>query len=192
MRLSKEASMLLGYCRVSTTDQSLDLQKDALAQAGCERIFEDQASGKKDDRVGLHEAIAFARKGDTLVVWRLDRLGRSLKGLIATVRQLEERGVELRSLHEQLDTASPGGRLIFHVFGALAEFEVGLLRERTKAGLASARAKGRVGGRRPKLSQEQKAEVVEAVQSGRRTQADMARLFGVDPATVSRIIARRT
>ena len=182
--------MLLGYCRVSTTDQSLDLQKNALNKAGVERIFEDHASGKKDDRVGLREAMTFARSGDTLVVWRLDRLGRSLTSLISAVRKLEDKDVQLWSLHERLDTASPGGRLIFHVFGALAEFEVDLLRERTKAGLASARAQGRVGGRRPKLTREQKTETVEAVQSGRKTQAEMARLFGVHPSTISRLLIK--
>src|SRR3954453_22725807 len=139
--------MLIGYARVSTTDQTLALQQDALTTAGCERIFTDTASGSKTDRPGLVEALTYARPGDTLVVWRLDRLGPSLKHLIETVTHLQETGIHFRSLQEQIDTGSSGGKLIFHVFGALAEFERDLIRERTKAGLVAARARGRVGGR---------------------------------------------
>ena len=147
--------MNLGYARVSTLDQHLELQEDALAKAGCEKIFRDVASGAVDSRKGLTEALEFARRGDTLVVWKLDRLGRSLKHLIETVNLLKERGVGLMSLQENIDTTTSGGKLIFHVFGALAEFERELIRERTNAGLKAARARGRLGGRPPKLTSKQ-------------------------------------
>lgn len=147
--------MNLGYARVSTLDQNLELQEDALTKAGCEKIFRDVASGAVDSRKGLAEAIEFARKGDTLVVWKLDRLGRSLKHLIETVNLLKERGVGLLSLQEKIDTTTSGGKLIFHVFGALAEFERELIRERTTAGLKAARVRGRLGGRPPKLTAKQ-------------------------------------
>ena len=147
--------MNLGYARISTLDQNLELQEDALTKAGCEKIFRDVASGAVDSRRGLTEAIEFARCGDTLVVWKLDRLGRSLKHLIETVNLLKERGVGLLSLQEKIDTTTSGGKLIFHVFGALAEFERELIRERTKAGLKAARARGRRGGRPPKLTAKQ-------------------------------------
>jgi DNA invertase Pin-like site-specific DNA recombinase len=139
--------MLIGYARVSTVDQTLALQQDALARAGCEKIFTDTASGSMADRPGLAEALKFARSGDTLVVWRLDRLGRSLRHLIDTVATLKERGIHFRSLQEQIDTGTSGGKLVFHFFGALAEFERDLIRERTQAGLTAARARGKVGGR---------------------------------------------
>ena len=128
--------MLIGYARVSSDDQNLNLQKDALTRAGCERILEDRQSGAKADRPGLRDALDYARDGDTLTVWRLDRLSRSLKDLIDLVSQLEARGIGLKSLHESIDTTSSSGKLIFHVFGALAEFERNLIRERTQAGLA--------------------------------------------------------
>lgn len=134
--------MNIGYARVSTLDQTLALQQDALKAAGCERIFTDTASGSRTDRLGLTEAIQFARSGDTLVVWRLDRLGRSLSHLIQTATDLKQRGINFRSLQEQLDTTTSGGSLVFHFFGALAEFERDLVRERTVAGLAAARARG--------------------------------------------------
>ena len=144
--------MLVGYARVSTAEQSLALQRDALAAAGCERVYTDVASGADADRDGLAEAFDFVRGGDTLVVWRLDRLGRSLKQLIERITALEARGVGFRSLTEAMDTTTSGGRLIFHVFGALAEFERAVIRERTLAGLAAARARGRLGGRPPALT----------------------------------------
>lgn len=147
--------MNLGYARVSTLDQNLELQEDALTKASCEKIFRDVASGAVDSRKGLAEAIEFARCGDTLVVWKLDRLGRSLKHLIETVNLLKERGVGLLSLQEKIDTTTSGGKLIFHVFGALAEFERELIRERTNAGLKAARSRGRLGGRPPKLTPKQ-------------------------------------
>lgn len=139
--------MLIGYARVSTQDQTLDLQTDALTRAGCERIFTDTASGAKAERPGLQEAINDLRAGDTLVVWRLDRLGRTLKHLIATVSDLNEQGIGFKSLQESMDTTTPGGKLIFHIFGSLAEFEREVIRERTNAGLQAARARGRFGGR---------------------------------------------
>ena len=139
--------MLIGYARVSTHEQDLSLQLDELKRAGCEKIFEDKASGAKTDRPGLQEALEYVRTGDNLLVWRLDRLGRSLIHLIKTVSQLEEQGIGFRSLQESIDTTSSGGRLVFQIFGALAEFERNLIRERTLAGLSAARARGRTGGR---------------------------------------------
>ena len=147
--------MLIGYERVSTDDQNLALQNDALQAAGCDKIFSDKMSGVKADRPGLQQALNYVRPGDTLVVWRLDRLGRSLKDLIALIEDLERRQIGFRSLQESIDTTTSGGKLIFHVFGALAEFERNLIRERTQAGLQAARARGRTGGRRQKLTPEQ-------------------------------------
>lgn len=139
--------MKIGYARVSTVEQNLELQSDALTKAGCEKIFSDTASGILDSRKGLIDAIEFCRKDDSLVVWKLDRLGRSLKHLIETINLLHGKKVGFVSLQESIDTTTSGGKLIFHVFGALAEFERELIRERTNAGLASARARGRMGGR---------------------------------------------
>lgn len=146
--------MLIGYARVSTGEQSLDMQIDELEKAGCERIFSDELSGAINVRPGLEQALTFVRAGDTLIVWRLDRLGRSLKDLVQRVEDLNTRGVEFRCLHENIDTTSPGGRFQFHVFSALAEFERDLIRERTMAGLRAARARGRVGGRPRTMSPE--------------------------------------
>jgi DNA invertase Pin-like site-specific DNA recombinase len=151
--------MKIGYARVSTGDQNLDLQIDALTEAGCARIFQDVASGAKTARPGLDEALDYIRVGDTLVVWRLDRLGRSLSHLIKQVTELEEQGVGFQSLQEAIDTSTSGGKLIFHMFGALAEFERNLIRERTEAGLKAARARGRKGGR-PKALDEKKTELL--------------------------------
>jgi DNA invertase Pin-like site-specific DNA recombinase len=139
--------MLVGYARVSTLEQNLDLQKDALTKAGCDQIFHDRISGAKSERPGLTQALDFLREGDVLVVWKLDRLGRSLKQLIETVSLLGGRSIGFRSLTENIDTTSAGGKLIFHIFGSLAEFERDIIRERTQAGLAAARARGRIGGR---------------------------------------------
>jgi DNA invertase Pin-like site-specific DNA recombinase len=147
--------MLIGYMRVSTADQNLDLQRDALSSAGCEKIFEDVGSGALDSRKGLAECIEYARSGDTLVVWKLDRLGRSLKHLVEVVGSLEKRKVGFKSLSESIDTTSDAGKLVFHIFASLAEFERGLIRERTNAGLKAARARGRKGGR-PKTMDEKK------------------------------------
>lgn len=147
--------MKIGYARISTQEQNLNLQLDALSVAGCEKIFQDVASGAKDERKGLIEAIEYARAGDTLVVWKLDRLGRSLKHLIETVNSLHEKEIGFSSVQENIDTTTPGGKLIFHVFGALAEFERELIRERTQAGLRAARARGKKGGRPNKLTSKQ-------------------------------------
>ena len=144
--------MLIGYARVSTEGQDTALQLDALERAGCERVFEERASGARTDRPVLAEAMDYAREGDVIAVWRLDRFGRSLKDLISKVGDLRERGVGFRSLTEAVDTTTPGGQLVFHIFGALAEFERELIRERTMAGLEAARARGRKGGRPSKMT----------------------------------------
>ncbi len=151
----KAEFMKIGYARVSTVEQNLDLQQDALSKAGCEKFFQDVGSGAKDERKGLLYAIEFARKGDTIVVWKLDRLGRSLKHLIEVINLLDRKGVGFASLQESIDTTTSGGKLIFHVFGALAEFERELIRERTNAGLYAARARGKRGGRPQKLTEKQ-------------------------------------
>ena len=150
--------MHIGYARVSTEDQHLHLQIDALKKAGCEKIFTDEISGAKSERPGLSEALSFVRQGDTLVVWRLDRLGRSLKDLIERVEELKGRQVQFRSLNESIDTSSSGGKFMFHIFSALAEFERDLIRERTMAGLTAARARGRLGGR-PKVMAAEKIKM---------------------------------
>ncbi|ODS23604.1 transposon DNA-invertase [Candidatus Endobugula sertula] len=153
--------MFIGYARVSTDDQNLNLQKDALEAAQCEKVFEDQLSGAKAERPGLKEALEYARPGDTLVVWRLDRLSRSLKDLIEMVNHLDEQGIGLKSLQEAIDTSSSSGKLIFHIFGALAEFERNLIRERTQAGLQAARARGKTGGRPTALDAEKQKTAVQ-------------------------------
>src|SRR5881275_3039348 len=140
--------MLIGYARVSTQDQTLALQKDALEKIGCTKIFTDVISGAKAERIGLEEALEYVREGDTLVVWRLDRLGRSLKHLIETITELNNRKIGFKSIQENIDTTTSGEKLVFHIFGALAEFERDIIRERTQAGLTAARARGRFGGRR--------------------------------------------
>src|SRR5438309_7348420 len=152
--------MLIGYARVSTSDQTLNLQKDALEKIGCSKIFTDTISGATTERQGLDEALAYVREGDTLVVWRLDRLGRSLKHLIETITNLNNRKIGFKSLTESIDTTTSGGKLIFHIFGALAEFERDIIRERTNAGLTAARARGKKGGR-PKspISEEKKLQM---------------------------------
>jgi DNA invertase Pin-like site-specific DNA recombinase len=154
--------MLIGYARVSTLEQQLALQQHALRDAGCERIFTDKVSGAKNERPGLMAALEASRAGDILVVWKLDRLGRSLAHLVETVQALAARGIGLRSLQEQLDTTTSGGKLIFHIFASLAEFERDLIRERTNAGLAAARARGRKGGR-PKGVDEKKRKAALAL-----------------------------
>jgi DNA invertase Pin-like site-specific DNA recombinase len=148
--------MKIGYARVSTADQTLEPQTDTLSEAGCEKLFTDVASGVRTERPGLDNAIEFCRRGDTLVVWKLDRMGRSISHLIEMIQKIEEKGAGFQSLTEKIDTTSAGGRLIFHLFGALAEFERDLIRERVQAGLKSARARGRKGGR-PPVSEETKA-----------------------------------
>jgi DNA invertase Pin-like site-specific DNA recombinase len=167
---------LIGYARVSTTEQNAALQTDALRKAGCEQIFEDAASGAKTDRPGLAAALAFLRDGDVLAVWRLDRLGRSLPHLIETIGALETRGVGFRSLTESIDTTTPGGRLIFHVFGALGQFERDLIRERTKAGLTAAAARGRKGGRKPVITADKLQRAQEHITNGLNVREAAARL----------------
>src|SRR5215210_2240448 len=183
--------MLTGYARVSTLDQTLALQQDALQQAGCERVFTDMASGAAVERKGLDEALDFARAGDTLVVWRLDRLGRSLRHLIDTIQRMQARGVGFRSLTEQIDTTTSGGKLIFHVFGALAEFERDLIRERTQAGLSAARARGRRGGR-PKsaaLADPKKVAMAQALYNDKSNSiADICKTLRISRATLYRYI----
>ncbi len=180
--------MNIGYARVSTQDQNLDLQNDALKAAGCENIYTDKMSGAKTNRPGLEEILGFIRKGDTLVVWRLDRLGRSLKHLIQVLNILDERGVYFKSIQESLDTSTPGGKLIFHVFGALAEFERDIIRERTMAGLAAARARGRKGGRPRKLSKKQVEMAKKLMNDPTIPIGEICRTMGVSKATVHRYI----
>lgn len=181
--------MLIGYARVSTADQSLDLQLDALHDAGCERFFEDVASGAKTDRPDLRRAIDYAREGDVLVVWRLDRFGRSLKDLIHNVGELQDKGVGFRSLTEGIDTTTPTGTLVFHIFGALAEFERELIRERTHAGLRAARARGRKGGRKPKMTK-RKVKAASKLLADPETSIDaVCETIGVSRATLYRYVA---
>jgi DNA invertase Pin-like site-specific DNA recombinase len=165
--------------RVSTIEQNVALQDDALKAAGCGKLFHDAASGAKADRPGLAAALEFVREGDVLVVWRLDRLGRSLVDLLVTVGQLEARGVGFRSLTESIDTTTSGGRLVFQIFGAMAEFERNLIRERTQAGLSSARARGRLGGR-PQVLDEQKIELAKQLYAEKKhTVKEICKLVGV-------------
>lgn len=171
--------MLIGYARVSTQDQNVDLQKDELLKIGCEKVFEEKASGAKTDRPVLQQAIEYCREGDTLVVWKLDRFGRSLKDLIERVKELETKNIGLKVLQENIDTSSAGGKLIFHLFGALAEFERDIVRERTKAGLQSARARGRVGGRPPKLTDKEIEEMKEKWESKKYPVKDILKLYGI-------------
>ena len=178
--------MLVGYARVSTHDQKPALQRDALTTAGCEKLFEETASGAQRDRPQLQAAIDYMRAGDTLVVWKLDRLARSMKQLIETVEGLDARGIGFRSLTEAIDTTTPGGKLVFHIFGALAEFERSIIRERTKAGLASARARGRLGGRPPALSVEDLTAARALLSDPEITVDAVARRLGVAPSTLYR------
>ncbi|GAA2746267.1 recombinase family protein [Terrabacter aerolatus] len=180
---------LLGYARVSTLEQDAALQRDALHAAGCQRIITDKASGKLEHRPALDAMLDQLRPGDTVVVWRLDRLGRSLRHLIDTVQALEARGVAFRGLTESIDTSTPGGKVIFHVFGALAEFERDLIRERTMAGLAAARARGRNGGR-PTVWTPEKLRVARSMYDSREHDiASIARVIGVSRASVYRALA---
>ncbi|PWV83237.1 recombinase family protein [Halomonas sp. A11-A] len=167
---------LIGYARVSTAEQDAALQTDALLKEGCERIFDDTVSGAKAERPGLTAALEFLRDGDVLVVWRLDRLGRSLPHLIEVVSTLEARGVGFRSLTEAIDTTTPGGRLIFHVFGALGQFERDLIRDRTKAGLAAAAARGRKGGRKPVVTDDKLKRAKDHLANGLNVREAAARI----------------
>ena len=182
--------MLIGYARVSTNDQETATQVAALKAAGCERIYREKASGGRWDRPELHRLLDQLREDDVLVVWKLDRLSRSLRDVLTIMERLTETKAGFRSLTEAIDTTTPAGRMMMQMVGAFAEFERAMLRERTKAGLDSARREGRIGGRRPKLSPQQQAEIRRMVAKGDKTAADAARLFRIHPATVCRLLAR--
>jgi DNA invertase Pin-like site-specific DNA recombinase len=185
--------MLIGYMRVSTSGdrQVLDLQRDALIAAGVDarHLFEDRVTGSRGDRVGLTKALAFLKPGDCLVVWKLDRLGRSLPHLLATVTALKNRGIAFRSLTEQMDTTTPQGELLFHIFGSLAQFERSLIQERVQAGLAAARRRGRHGGRPTAIDREKLAAVTSALNAG-ATKAAVCRTFGIKRSTLIDSLAR--
>jgi len=178
--------MLIGYARVSTEEQDTAMQRDALSVAGCERLFEETASGARLDRAELQAAVNFARRGDTIVVWKLDRLARSLSQLIQTVEALAERGIGICSLTETIDSTSAGGKLIFHIFGALAEFERAVIRERTREGLLAARKRGRVGGRPSALSERDITIARTLLADTTIPVAEVIRQLGVSPATFYR------
>src|SRR5919199_4126085 len=182
--------MLIGYARVSTDEQNLDLQLSALNQAGCEQIYTDKVSGTKAKRPGLEQALSHLRSGDTLVVWRLDRLGRSLRHLIDTVTELQEKGIEFKSLSESIDTRTSGGKLVFHIFGALAEFEREIIRERTNAGLAAARARGRKGGPKYKLTPKQVA-IARRLWDSHTPVKEICQTLGISRATFYRYVTSR-
>src|SRR4051794_35655210 len=183
--------MFVGYARVSTTEQTMDLQLDALKKADCTKIFTDTASGAQTERKGLTEAIAYVRSGDTVVVWKLDRLGRSLKDLITRITDLHTRGIGFKSLTENIDTTTSGGKLIFHIFGALAEFERDIIKERTTAGLEAARVRGKLGGRPKALSPEK-------IRFARRLYADtstsvteISKMLGISRHTLQRYVKHK-
>ena len=180
--------MKIGYARVSRDDQNLDLQRDALLAAGCEKILSDQMSGAKADRPGLSMALEIARAGDVLVVWRLDRLGRSLKNLIEIMGVLDSRKIGLLSLQESMDTTTSGGKLLFHMFGALAEFERNLLRERTQAGVIAARARGRTGGAPLALNEKERKLVVKLYLEKELTIKEICDTFGISKPTLYKYV----
>ena len=180
--------MLVGYARVSTQDQTLDLQKDALEKIGCTKIYTDTASGSKTERKGLEDALSYVREGDILVVWRLDRLGRSLKHLIETITELNNRGIGFKSIQENIDTTTSGGKLVFHIFGALAEFERDIIKERTQAGLNAARARGRKGGRPKKLTVKTIEQAKTLYNSRKDSIDEICRTLHVSRATLYRYL----
>lgn len=171
--------MKIGYARVSTADQHLRMQEDALKSAGCEEIFTDVASGAKSQRPGLDKALEYVREGDTLVVWKLDRLGRSIQHLIQLMSSLNDRKIGFKCLQESIDTSTSGGKLIFHMFSALAEFERDLIQERTQAGLKAARARGKMGGRPALLDNRQINRMVELYDEGKSTVAEICKIFSI-------------
>jgi DNA invertase Pin-like site-specific DNA recombinase len=180
--------MFIGYARVSTDDQNLNLQRDALEKANCEQIYTDTVSGTKARRPGLEQALSHLRAGDTLVVWRLDRLGRSLRHLIDTVTELQEKGIGFKSLQENIDTTTSGGKLVFHIFGALAEFEREIIKERTQAGLQSARARGRQGGR-PKVLTEKQVQMLRQLAADKDHSVDeICKTLGIGRTTFYRYV----
>ncbi|WP_449416156.1 recombinase family protein [Phormidium nigroviride] len=178
--------MLVGYARISTLEQNLDLQRDALLSAGCEKVFTDIASGIQDNREGLKETLNYLRSGDTLIVWKLDRLGRTLKHLIETVNTLATKSISFCSLQENLDTTTSSGKLIFHLFGALAEFERELIRERTRAGLKAARTRGHKGGRPRKLNIAQIKMAKLLISEGSTSITEICRTLGISRSTFYR------
>ena len=181
--------MKIGYARVSSKEeQSTKAQISALKECGCERIFEETASGGRWDRPELHKLLDQLRKDDVVVVWKLDRLSRSLKDLITILEKTEKAGAGFQSLTESVDTTTPSGRALMQMIGVFAEFERSMIRERTKAGLEEARKQGRVGGRRPKLTPSQKQEIMDSVSQGRKTEAQMARIFDVHRSTINRLV----
>ncbi len=180
--------MLIGYARVSTGEQDTAAQSAALKAAGCELIFREKASGGRWDRPQLHKLLGQLRKGDVLVVWKLDRLSRSLRDVLTLMERVQQKKAGFRSLTEAVDTTTRAGRMMMQMVGAFAEFERAMLKERTLAGLEVARKEGRIGGRPPKLKAQQRQEIVKLVKRGKKTAADAARLFGVHPATVSRLL----
>jgi DNA invertase Pin-like site-specific DNA recombinase len=171
--------MKIGYARVSTADQHLTMQEDALKKEGCKEVFTDVASGVKSQRPGLDEALAYLREGDILVVWKLDRLGRSIQHLIETIKSLNERKIGFKCLQENIDTSTSGGKLIFHIFSALAEFERDLISERTDAGLKAARARGRLGGRPPMLDNRQINRMIEMYDEQKNTVAEICKIYSI-------------
>lgn len=183
--------MLVGYARVSTHDQNLTLQHDALKSAGCDEIYSDIASGTKTDRPGFDQALSYLREGDILTVWKLDRLGRSLQHLIQTIQNLDQRGVGFKSLQNNIDTTTSGGKLIFHIFSALAEFERDLIRERTKAGLQAARARGRLGGRPPLLDKRQIDRLVELYDEKKSSVNEICKIFSISRPSLYNYINKR-
>jgi DNA invertase Pin-like site-specific DNA recombinase len=183
--VDRELAMLIGYARVSTSDQNLDLQKEALQKAGCEKVYEDTVSGLKTYKPGLEKALEHLRMGDTLIVWKLDRLGRSVKNLIEFVTQLEKKNIHFRSLTDHIDTSSTLGRFFFHVMASLAQMERELIVERTRAGLDAARQKGRIGGRRRRMT-DSKIESAKKLLADGMSSKDVARNFGVSIPTLYR------
>ncbi|MGO4440759.1 recombinase family protein [Rhizobium sp. RAF56] len=182
--------MLIGYARVSKGDeQSNKAQARALSEAGCKRVFEEKASGGRWDRPELHRMLDQLRDGDTVVVWKLDRLSRSLKDVLHLMDRITSVGAGFRSLTEAIDTTTAAGRMMMQMVGSFAEFERAMIRERTTTGLAQARAEGRIGGRRKKLDPKKRREIAESVLSGRKSGAEMARLYDISEPTVSRIVA---
>lgn len=182
--------MIVGYARVSTQDQNLELQLDALEKAGCEQTFQEKITGKNKERPELETCMKMLREGDVLVVWKLDRLARSLKDLIEIVSELESRGVGFKSLTESIDTTSPGGKLIFHIFGALSEFEHSLIRERTLEGLKAARARGRKGGRKPAMNRSDVQKAAAMLKDPLITKTEVAKHFGVSRLTLNKSLNR--
>lgn len=180
--------MLIGYARVSTQEQDTLAQIDSLKAAGCERIFEEKASGGRWERPELKRLLEHLRDGDVVVVWKLDRLSRSLKDVLSLMEKIQIAGSDFRSLTESIDTTSPAGRMMMQMVGSFAEFERSMLRERTRNGLHAARKQGRIGGRRPKLRVDQKEEILQLITTGRKSAADAARLFNVHPSTICRLL----